>query len=151
MRAGEAAFGVALRNGLARPWASGPAPLAALENNSALFGTVSWNGALLGLTPSAETVAGRARLAVELSTLDGQLEFTGLERWGEMAAPGEAGSATRWGAGDLEYAVEVRGNSFHRTGGDDGEVAGAFFGAAHEVMGGVLERSDVTAGFGGTR
>ena len=148
---GRAAFGVALRNGLVRPWASGPAPLAALENNSALFGTVSWNGALLGLTPSAETVAGRARLAVELSTLDGQLEFTGLERWGEMAAPGEAGSATRWGAGDLEYAVEVRGNSFHRTGGDDGEVAGAFFGAAHEVMGGVLERSDVTAGFGGTR
>ena len=148
---GEAAFGVALRNGLARPWASGPAPLAALENNSALFGTVGWNGALLGLTPSAETVAGQARLAVELSTLDGRLDFTGLERWGVETAPGEVGSGTNWGDGDLEYAVEVRGNSFHRTGGDDGEVAGAFFGAAHEAMGGVLERSDLTAGFGGTR
>lgn len=148
---GEAAFGVALRNGLARPWASGPAPLAALENNSALFGTVSWNGALLGLTPSAETVAGQARLAVELSTLDGRLDFTGLERWGVKVAPGKAGSGTNWGDGDLEYAVEIQGNSFYRTGGDDGEFAGAFFGAAHEAMGGVLERSDLTAGFGGTR
>ena len=148
---GEAAFGVALRNGLARPWASGPAPLAALENNSALFGTVSWNGALLGLTPSAETVAGQARLAVELSTLDGRLDFTGLERWGVETAPEEAGSGTAWGDGDLEYAVGIQGNSFHRVGGDEGEVAGAFFGAAHEAMGGVLERSDLTAGFGGTR
>ena len=148
---GEAAFGVALRNGLARPWASGPAPLAALENNSALYGTVSWNGALLGVTPSAETVAGQARLAVELSTLDGRLDFTGLERWGVKTPPGNAGTGTAWGDGDLGYAVGIQGNAFHRTGGDDGEVAGAFFGAAHEAMAGVLERSDLTAGFGGTR
>ena len=148
---GEAAFGVALRNGLARPWASGPAPLAALEDNSALYGTVSWNGALLGVTPAAETVAGQARLAVELATLDGRLDFTGLERWGAKTPPGTAGTGTAWGDGDLGYSVEVRGNAFHRTGGDDGEVAGAFFGAAHEAMAGVLERSDLTAGFGGTR
>ena len=148
---GETAFGVALRNGLARPWASGPAPLAALENNSALFGTVSWNGALLGMTPSAETVAGHAQLAVELATLDGQVDFTGLERWGVKTPPGEVGTGTAWGDGDLEYSIEVQGNSFYRTGGDDGKVVGAFFGAAHEAMGGVLERSDLTAGFGGTR
>ena len=148
---GEAAFGVALRNDLARPWASGPAPLAALEKNAALYGTVSWNGALLGVTPSAETVAGHARLAVELSTLDGRLDFTGLERWGVKTPPGTAGTGTTWGDGDLEYSVEVQGSAFHRTGGDEGEVAGAFFGAAHEAMGGVLERSDLTAGFGGTR
>ena len=148
---GEAAFGVALRNGLARPWASGPAPLAALENNSALYGTVSWNGALLGVTPSAETVAGHARLAVELSTLDGRLDFTDLERWGAKAPPGNAGTGATWGDGDLGYSVAIQGNAFHRIGGDDGEVAGAFFGAAHEAMGGVLERSDLTAGFGGTR
>ena len=148
---GEAAFGVASRNGLARPWASGSAPLAALENNSALFGTVSWNGALLGMTPLAETVAGHARLAVELSTLDGRLDFTRLERWGAQTAPGKAGTGAAWGDGDLGYLVEVRGNSFHRTGGDEGEVVGAFFGAAHEAMGGVLERSDLAAGFGGLR
>ena len=96
-------------------------------------------------------MAGQARLAVELSSLDGRLEFTGLERWGVKVAPGEVGSGTSWGDGDLEYAVEIQGNSFRRIGGDDGEVAGAFFGAAHEAMGGVLERSDLAAGFGGTR
>ena len=116
-----------------------------------IVGTVNWNGALLGVTPSAETVAGHARLAVELSTLDGQLDFTGLEHWGVKKAPGKVGTGATWGDGDLEYSIEVQGNSFYRTGGDDGEVIGAFFGAAHEAMGGVLERSDLAAGFGGTR
>ena len=148
---GEAAFGVALRNGLARPWAAGTAPLSELGNNSALFGTASWNGALLGVTPAAETVAGQARLTVELRTLDADLAFSGLEHWGVEQAPGAAGTGARWGDGDLEYSIEIRGNTFHRAGGDDGEIVGAFFGAAHEAMGGVLERSDLTAGFGGVR
>ena len=74
-----------------------------------------------------------------------------MEHWGAKAAPGRAGTGARWGDGDLEYSIEVRGNSFQRTGGDDGEVAGAFFGPAHEAMGGVLERSDLAAGFGGVR
>ena len=148
---GEGAFGVAFRNGFARPWAAGTAPLAPLADNTALFGSASWNGALLGVTPAAEAVAGDARLTVELRTLDAELAFTGLERWGVEEAPGGAGSGTSWGDGDLEYAVAIRGNSFHRTGGDDGEVAGAFFGPAHEAMGGVLERSDLSAGFGGVR
>ena len=148
---GEAAFGVALRNDLARPWATGTAPLAELADNTALFGTVSWHGALLGLTPAAETVAGRARLTVELRTLDSELAFSGLEHWGVEQAPGAAGTGTRWGDGDLEYSIEIRGNSFHRIGGDDGEVVGAFFGAAHEAMGGVLEQDDLAAGFGGVR
>ena len=151
LEGGDAAFGVAFRNGFARPWAMGTAPLANLENNSALFGTASWNGALLGFTPAAETVAGEARLTVELRTLDAGLAFTGLERWGKEEAPGRAGTGVRWGDGDLDYSVEIRGNSFHRSGGDEGEVTGAFFGAAHEAMGGVLERSDLSAGFGGVR
>ena len=148
---GEAAFGVALRNGLARPWATGPSPLAALENNSALFGTVSWNGALLGLTPLGETVSGHAELAVELATLDGQIDFTGLERWNVETAPGRFGTGTAWGDGNLGYSIAVEDNSFHRTGGDDGEVVGEFFGGAHEAMAGVLDRNDLTAGFGGLR
>ena len=148
---GDASFGVALRNGLARPWAKGTGPLSDLEDNSALFGTASWNGALLGFTPAAETVSGDARLTVELRTMDAELEFSRLEHWGVEEAPGAAGRGTTWGDGDLEYSVEIRGNSFHRTGGDDGAVAGAFFGAAHEAMGGVLERSDLAAGFGGVR
>ena len=148
---GEAAFGVALRNDLARPWAMGTAPLADLADNSALFGTASWNGALLGVTPEEESVAGDARLAVELATLEGQLDFTDLERWGERAAPGAAGSGTTWGDGDLGYSVRVEGNALVRTGGDEGEVTAAFFGRAHEAMGGVLRRDDLSAGFGGTR
>ena len=148
---GQAAFGVALRNGLARPWASGPEPLADLADNSALFGTVSWNGALLGITPSEATVAGSTRLAVELATLEGQLDFADMEYWGTTAVPGTAGSGTTWGDGDLGYSIAVRENAFVQTGGDDGEVTGAFFGAGHEAMGGVLERSDLSAGFGGTR
>ena len=148
---GDASFGVAIRNGVFRPWASGALPLATLEDNSALFGTVRWDGALLGLTPSAETVAGKASMTVELRTLDGRLDFSGLESWGVKAAPRGAGTGTTWGDGDLAYSIEIDGNSFRRAGGDDGEVVGSFFGSAHEAMGGVLERSDLSAAFGGVR
>ena len=41
---GEIAFGAALRNGLSQPWATGPSPLATLEDNTALSGSVSWFG-----------------------------------------------------------------------------------------------------------
>ena len=56
-----------------------------------------------------------------------------------------------WGDGDLYYVVTVRENDFIRVGGDTGTVTGAFFGAGHEGMGGTLERSDLTAAFGGKR
>ena len=148
---GAVSFGVAERNGLARPWASGPAPWTNLADDSTLSETVTWDGALLGITPSAETVAGAARLAVELANLDGQLDFTSLETWGVNRTPGAAGSGTTWNDGALGYTIEVRGNTFVQTGGDDGEVTGAFFGATHQAMGGVLERSDLAAGFGGKR
>ena len=148
---GEASFGVALRNGRAQPWASGPTPWTELADNPALSGTVTWNGALLGITPSDETVSGSASLAIELSTLGGQLDFTGLESWGTNSAPGAMGGGTTWGDGDLAYLIEVHGNSFIQSGGDDGEVTGTFLGAAHEAMGGVLERADLAAGFGGMR
>ena len=65
--------------------------------------------------------------------------------------PGEAGSGTDWSEGDLSYDILVTGNTFRQIGGDDGTVTGAFFGEAHEAMGGVLERTDLTAAFGGTR
>ena len=144
-------FGVAIRNGLVHPWASGPKSESNLVDNSALSETVIWNGALLGVTTSAETVAGGARLAVELTSLDGQLDFTNMEKWGVKEAPGAVGSGTTWGDGDLGYTIKVRENTFVQTGGDDGQVTGAFFGIGHEGMGGVLERSDLAAGFGGKR
>ena len=139
---GEVSFGVAFRNGLAQPWASGPEPPMDLAQNGGLSGSATWSGALLGITPSGQVVVGDSSLAVDLADLDGQLDFTGMEfdgggMWGED--------------GDLGYSVEVRGNTFTRTGGDAGEVTGAFFGPRHEGMGGVLERSDLSAGFGGKR
>ena len=150
-RAAKIGFGAALRNGLAQPWAAGPAPGSALGDNPALSGEARWSGRLLGLTPLAETVAGAAELTVDLDTLSGALDFSGLERWAADAAPGAAGSGTVWGGGRLGYAIEVRGNGFARTGGDAGTVTGGFFGPAHESMGGVVVRADLSAGFGGRR
>lgn len=145
------AFGVAVRNGLAQPWADGQMPETELADNQRLSGTVSWTGRLLGFTPALQAVGGAADLNVELQTLAGRLDFTGLEHWPAEAAPGPVGSGARWGDGDLRYVLSVRGNTFEQAGGDAGAVTGAFFGHRHEAMGGVLERSDLTAAFGGTR
>lgn len=138
---GAVSFGAAFRNGLAQPRASGPEPPMDLAQNGGLSGTAVWNGALLGVTPSGEVVVGDSSLAVDLVGLDGQLDFTDIQFDG----------GARWGDGDLGYSVEVRGNAFNNTGGDAGVVTGAFFGSRHEGMGGVLERSDLSAGFGGKR
>ena len=147
----DVSFGVALRNGLAQPWATGPAPLTDLADNSGISGTASWSGRLLGFTPSAEPVAGAADLSIALDSLDGDLDFTGLEYWSAGQAPGAAGSGTTWSDGDLSYDVEVRGNTFTRTAGDAGIVTGAFLGTRHQAMGGTLQRDDLSAAFGGSR
>ena len=138
---GDISFGVASRNGLAQPWVSGPTPWTNLVDNELLAETVTWIGALLGVTPTAETVVGDSRLAVDLADHDGQLDFTKIQFDG----------GGTWGDGDLGYSVEVRGNTFVQTGGDAGQVTGAFFGSGHEGMGGVLERNDLSAAFGGKR
>ena len=111
---GEVAFGVASRNGLAQPWAFGPTPWTDLADNPLLSETVTWSGRLLGFTPSVEAVGGAADLAVELGTLDGQLDFTNLEHWGANVAPGPVGSGTTWGDGDLQYRVNVRADRRRR-------------------------------------
>ena len=148
---GTTTFGIAYGDELVEPWASGPEPLADLADNSALSGTTSWNGALLGMSTSHEVVSGRTNLVVDMSTLQGELRFIGLEHWGGEIVPGDVGTGTMWGDGVLEYSVSVHGNSFVRTSGDDGEIIGSFFGISHQATGGVLERSDLRAGFGGTR
>ena len=148
---GGIAFGVALRNGLSQPWAVGSTPESNLADNMELPGNIVWSGRLLGLTPLAETVAGTADLTVELATLSGMVDFSELEHWPADAPPGETGSGATWRDGDLSYRIEVRGNGFSQTGGDAGEVTGTFFGPAHEGMGGVLVREDLSAGFAGRR
>ena len=148
---GEISFGAALRNGLSQPWATGPTPGTAIGDNTALSGIVNWSGRLIGLTPGAETVAGAADLSVDLASMLGTVDFTGLELWAADVAPGALGSGSVWNDGDLRYDIGVWGNTFVQTGGDTGTVTGAFLGPAHEGMGGVLQRDDLSAGFGGKR
>ncbi len=146
-----AAFGVALRNGYAEPWAYGYRPKSDLSSNRALGGNATWTGALLGLTPQASAVAGDARIGINLATMDGRADFTALESFPEGQAPGDSGTGTQWLDGDLGYTIAVSGNTFRQTGGDDGRVTGIFVGRSHEGATGTLERSDLTAAFGASR
>ena len=144
-------FGARNANGFAQGWATGPAPYTELVENPRLSGSVTWDGRLAGMTPQAHAVTGDVTVTVNLGQLDGSAEFSGLEAWASGVAPGMPGSGTTWGDGNLNYGIEVVGNTFVQTGGDDGAVTGAFFGPQHEAMGGVLDRQDLAAGFGGTR
>ena len=91
------AFGAAYRNGFAQPWAYGPAPETDLSGNDVLVGAARWEGRLLGITPDARAVAGETTLSIQLSTLDGTLDFSDLESWGAGVAPGTIGSGTGLG------------------------------------------------------
>ena len=146
---GGLAFGASLRNGLVQPWAAVPRPGIDHEDNPQLTGSATWSGRLLGLTPGAASVGGAADMTIDLAQLRGNLDFTGLESW--AGAPGLASSGTTWLDGDLNYTVRVEGNTFGRTGGDEGMIMGVFSGASHEGMGGTLTRDDLAAGFAGTR
>ncbi|MCY4495857.1 MAG: hypothetical protein OXC14_01055 [Rhodospirillaceae bacterium] len=152
---GTVEFGVASFNGEQRPWASGPAPLVDLEDNPGLHGTASWYGRLLGLTPLDEAVAGSVQVTVELTKLQGDVFFRDLEAWPPSAPTGPIGTGMKWSDGDLRYPIKVRGSTFIQIpsdgSGDEGIVTGAFFGTAHEAMGGTLERGDLGAAFGGAR
>ena len=151
---GGMAFGVSYRNGLARPWAYGLRPQIPLDRNRALSGTATWNGALLGFTPQAHTVTGSARIGMNLASMSGNADFTGLESWGTLAAPGVQGEGTTWGRGELRYSIVSSSYGFladPRTSRDEGDVAGFFVGSGHEGVVGTLERRDLSAAFGGTR
>ena len=86
---------------------------------------------------------------MHLADLTGDLDFTGMHY--VVDSPDGPESGDMWLDGDLAYTVSVRGNTFIQTGGDTGIVTGAFFGAAHEAMGGTLKRPDLIAAFGGNR
>lgn len=138
-------------------WASGPTPSTNLED-SPLSGTITWNGELIGFRPGYHlelgqpfsTVTGDAEIGVELSTLEGHAHFDDLKSHG-TTIPGTGGVTRRWGDGDLEYDIEVRGNTFRQIGGDEGMVTGIFTGEEHEGAAGTLERDDLSAAFGATR
>lgn len=139
------AFGVARRNGYSEPWVYGINPQTDLASNSQLSGSVTWDGVLVGFTPSAGRVFGETGIAVNLTNMNGSAAFTSL-----MTIEA-SGATSRWRDGDLHYSIAVRGNTFRETGGDSGRLTGIFAGRSHEAAGGTLERSDLTAAFGATR
>ncbi len=144
-------FGVVQRNGFAQAWAAGPPPLFPLADNPLLSGSASWEGRLLGYTPERESVGGRMDMTISLTTMTGDLDFTDMEKWGAGQTIEAVGTGGLWNTGALSYDVRVGGDYLLRTGGDDGELTGAFFGSSHEAVAGVLYRTDLTAAFGGSR
>ena len=140
-----------LRNGYAEAWAHGVRPTTTLTQNRGLSGQATWEGALVGITPAAEPVAGDAAIGVNLATMRGTADFTALESWAARAAPGDAGTGMQWLDGDLGYTIAIRGITFRQTGGDAGTLTGVFTGRSHEGAAGTLERSDLTAAFGASR
>ena len=87
----------------------GPTPNSSLGDNTALSGDARWSGRLLGLTPDAETVAGAARLTVDLPTLSGSLDFSELKNWPVDTPPGTTGSGAAWRDGQLSYRIRGAG------------------------------------------
>ena len=153
-------FGAGFRNGLSKPWAYGPIPKTRLLGNRALsgMGSATWNGILLGFSSEGRTVAGDARIGINLDTLDGNADFTKLESWEEESHPGQPGTGRTWGDGDIGYTIEVVHDriadgfvSTFAPGDDLGVVSGIFVGESHEGAAGIVEHPDLSAAFGATR
>jgi len=157
-------FGSGYRNGLSKPWGFGPKPSTRLRDNSDFTdgGSATWNGGLLGFSKAGKTVTGDAEIIINFQfsagTSTGSANFDNLESWNANNHPGDVGSGSQWGDGDLRYTLEVvqNGNSdgFVSTGaqGDDsGIVTGAFAGTNHEGAVGVVEHPDLSGGFGAKR
>ena len=151
---GDMAFGVYPHNGVAVPWTGGTAPSTTLAGNRSIGDTAVWNGSLLGATPARNGVAGSARVSVNVGSLTGRADFADLRSWApENAAGAVAGTApgVRWNTGSLGYTLAVNGNYIRSTGGEDGVVAGRFYGRSHQGVAGSLERPDLAAAFGAKR
>ena len=150
-------FGVRMLNGRAMPWAGGPEPTEWIWHSSALSGTASWSGRLVGFTPFIQPVGGAADMTLDLADLDGTMDFTALEYWTAGGPPADPGTGTMWGDGDLHYTVQVSdgngdafGNYDPGPNDDEGVLDGGFFGPEHEAIAGPLQRDDLTAAFGGS-
>ena len=141
-------FGVHARNWGLDPWVGGAKTQGDFRQ---IQGDATWEGRLVGFTPSVQAVLGSVDMTVNLENLTGNLAFDDLEYWAEGQAPGRVGSGATWGDGDLLYDIRVDGNTFTRTGGDTGVIDGAFYGVNHQAAGGTLDRHDLTAAFGAER
>ncbi len=151
--------GVRYRNGLVTPWALGPTPAMRLADNPALGTTVTWTGALVGLTRvTGRTVAGDAAIQIDFDRRNGQADFTALQSWEPQTHPGAQDDGRQWGDGDLDYTLmlweeNTRSgfSSAFAEGDDPGVVTGLLVGTAHEGAAGVLEHPEMAAAFGALR
>lgn len=127
-------------------------PSVCLSDNGRLYGTVTWNGALLAYSgPSPLYVD--ASLQVWLAMLSNSaaqhdLRFRDIFYLNRY----ESDSEDRWfHTRDIDYKVTIYENAFENVGDEEVLVVGAFFGAEHEHMGGTVKRTDLVGAFGGTR
>ena len=152
-------FGVRSYNGGVTPWAEGNEPGTLLAGTHRIIdgpeiarhlsGPVTWRGSLVGHTLETEAVTSDAELEVYIPTSVRRGNLTGNLRFNDMEY---RSSGVQWGPGALAFEVNVTGNSFVWSSGPNaGVINGKFYGERHEVMGGTLERSDLTAAFGGRR
>lgn len=151
---GTVEFGARLRNGHVRAFARGPRPGTDFIENPMSLGA-TYSGILTGFTHSGRPLEGSMNLSIDMTPQQGNavgnLRFRDLRTF---APGGLAGSPIDYAGGRLDYQVEVTGNTFRertRPAGTEDRVTGAFFNQEHSAMGGVLERNDATAGFGGER
>ena len=118
----------------------------------------------MGFTPRQEALRGNSTIQVDIAALTGSAAFAELEYWNAGAAPGDAGTGTTWGDGNLNYRIAMDGNYFRSNGGDSGYVAGRFISgnltpevigrfdaAGHQAAVGILEHPDLTGAFGAVR
>ena len=80
----------------------------------------------------------------------GSADFSNLTWLSIGRTPADPTVAATW-EGRLGYTISVTVNTFHRSSDESELLQEAFFGDAHEGMGGTLERDDLTAGFEGSR
>ena len=128
--------------------AFGVTPDTPLSQNPALRGTATWSGSLLGVDlgqAMLPPVFGTAELRMDLSNLDSTVRFDDLTVFVEN-------EPSPFRAPNLEYAIEVIGNSFFEA---HNRINGSFFGPRHEEMAGILDDRtpdvNLLAGFGGKR
>lgn len=140
------AFGAVRSNGYTEPWSYGIKPDWDLIDNTPVSskGSATWKGVLVGYHDGHDAEAvGDSAITVNFPGLDGTAEFDNIELLLE--------SDQREEYGDLDYDIQVSGNTYVNISGDDGTLTGTFIGRKHEATGGVLERSDLSAAFGGIR
>ena len=140
-------FGAWSRGVWAESWTDYTLSGTPLAGNATLTGSATWNGRIAGLEPDGDAIRGNAALTVALDTLDGDVAFTDLRTWTAGVDPATA-AGVAWGSGSLSYDIVVTGASFAD---GTGEIMGGFVGPNHEGMAGMLERHDLSAGFGGVR